>query len=151
MKKRMEVERFIEKINHNPENGCWEWTASVSRDGYGFFSSNGKIRSAHRFSYEFFCGEIPSNLLVLHKCDNPRCVKPSHLFLGTVKDNVRDMVEKKRQSHGSRHWNCRMGVEEIIFIRSRLDLKLKEISEMFGISVKQASRIRRRDQWKHIE
>lgn len=149
--KKSEIERFIEKIRPNPDTGCWEWTAWVNSWGYGFFSGNRKSRLAHRSSYELFCGEIPDDMLVLHKCDNPRCVRPSHLFLGTVKDNSRDMVEKGRQAYGTKNGNCKTSPEVIREIKARQDLKLREISEMFGISIKQASRIRRGEQWKHIE
>lgn len=150
-KKRSEIERFIEKINHNPETGCWEWTAWVNNWGYGFFYGSRKSRLAHRASYELFCGEIPDKMHVLHKCDNPKCVRPSHLFLGTELDNKRDMVEKKRQAYGERNGKSKVNQEIIKTIRERRDLKLREVSEMFGISIMQASRIRRGLQWRHIE
>lgn len=152
MPRKTQTERFIEKINRNPETGCWEWTGWVNNWGYGFFRrGEGKSRLAHRASYELFCGEIPEGLHVLHKCDNPKCVKPSHLFVGTELDNKRDMVEKKRQAYGERNGKSKLTQMIVTEIRSRTDLKLREVSEMFGISIKQASKIRRREQWKHVE
>ncbi len=152
MPKKTQTERFLEKINHNRETGCLEWTGWISNTGYGFFNrGDGKSRLAHRASYELFCGEIPKGLHVLHKCDNPRCVKPSHLFLGTELDNKRDMVKKKRQAYGERNGKSKLTQTLVAEIRSRTDLKLRELSEMFGVSIQQASRIRRKEQWKNLE
>ena len=86
--------RFMEFVSVNLKNGCWEWDGTV-RTGYGRFYVNGKMQSAHRVSWEIHNGPI-NGFLVLHKCDNTSCVNPEHLFLGTQKDNVRDMWEKQR-------------------------------------------------------
>lgn len=79
-------------------SGCWEWRGSKDSDGYGHLE-NWDLRrpeKAHRVSWRIHFGEIPEGIKVLHKCDNPPCVNPDHLFLGTTKDNSRDMVSKKR-------------------------------------------------------
>jgi hypothetical protein len=81
----------------NREEDCWEWTASLFKSGYGKFNLDGKTVKAHRLSWELTNGEIPGDLFVLHKCDNRKCVRPSHLFLGTKKDNADDMWSKGRQ------------------------------------------------------
>lgn len=81
------------------ESGCWEWQNYLDEDGYGQFVE--KDRSpvkAHRFSYEFYIGKIPDGLFVCHDCDNPKCVNPAHLFVGTHQDNMDDMKNKNRQS-----------------------------------------------------
>jgi len=96
------VKRFFDKIEIT--ESCWNWKASKRNKGYGAFvwaDESGKIIQgrAHRFSYEYHIGKIPNKIFVLHKCDNPKCVNPSHLFLGTNKDNVTDMMKK------GRHWN----------------------------------------------
>jgi hypothetical protein len=77
-------------------DGCWEWAASLNDAGYGQMSVNGVPDRAHRISWHIHRGEIPDGLFVLHKCDNRRCVKPDHLFLGTHADNMRDMSRKGR-------------------------------------------------------
>jgi hypothetical protein len=91
------LQRFNKKYVINEVTDCWEWTHSVNNIGYGMFrfSSSG-MRTAHRVSYELFNGPIPKGLAVCHKCDNPKCVNPKHLWAGTLKDNAQDMVAKGR-------------------------------------------------------
>lgn len=92
--------RFGRKIEKDPVSGCWNWTASRHRDGYGWFGPGGRGRAvlAHRWAYENFVGPIPSGLYILHHCDNPPCVNPDHLFVGTQADNVADCIRKGRHA-----------------------------------------------------
>lgn len=83
---------------------CWLWTGGRNPKGYGVFKVSGVgFRGAHRVAWELANGPAPAGLCVLHHCDNPRCVRVDHLFLGTKADNSADMVAKGRQSHGERH------------------------------------------------
>ena len=86
--------RFWSKV-HKTE-GCWLWTASRRRDGYGYISVYGMMSAAHRVAWRLSYGDIPPGLFVLHHCDNKVCVRPDHLFLGTQKDNVHDAISKGR-------------------------------------------------------
>lgn len=80
------------------ENGCWIWDGYVNAGGYGTISWQKRPRRTHRFSWEVHKGAIPEELYVLHRCDNRRCCNPEHLFLGTQKDNMQDMIAKGRQN-----------------------------------------------------
>ncbi|KKN27918.1 hypothetical protein LCGC14_0859730 [marine sediment metagenome] len=86
---------------HKARDGCWLWR-NGSKRGYGGFWFVDKTILAHRFAYEHLVGPIPKDLWVLHHCDQPRCVRPDHLFLGTVLDNVRDAIRKNRWNYERR-------------------------------------------------
>lgn len=89
--------RFSNKYEINEVTDCWEWTASTNNIGYGMFRwETGIMRTAHRVSYELFKGMIPKGKIVCHTCDNPKCVNPDHLWIGTNKDNYEDMKRKGR-------------------------------------------------------
>jgi HNH endonuclease len=91
-------ERFFNKVEVIPFHSCWEWIAAKNPAGYGVFRDEGKGYLAHRWSWLFHFKSLPTNKLVCHKCDNPGCVRPEHLFLGTSFDNVKDMIQKGRQN-----------------------------------------------------
>lgn len=103
-----EIERFWAKVDKlgpivRPELGpCWVWTAGLTGDGYGAFGWGPKCRTgrAHRFAWEIANGSIPKGLCVLHRCDNPKCVRADHLFVGTSADNTRDRHAKGRTARG---------------------------------------------------
>lgn len=104
----MKVEEFHKKYKKTPY--CWIWTGSLKPDGYGCLYYEGKMWIAHRVSYIIHKGKIPKGMFVLHKCDNPSCVNPKHLFIGTNKDNLHDMVMKDRGIF-------KLSVEDVLDIR----------------------------------
>lgn len=89
-------EKFNRHITSKPETGCWLWSGARLKRGYGHMGHDGKYLLAHRVAYELEFGPIPEGLLVLHECDNPTCVRPSHLLTGTHADNTADMLSKGR-------------------------------------------------------
>jgi hypothetical protein len=96
--------RFWAKVNKT--DGCWGWTGASDCRGYGSIRIGGRYEpqvGAHRLSWVIHRGEISEGLFVLHRCDNPNCVRPDHLFLGTHQDNMNDMAEKKRAASGETH------------------------------------------------
>jgi hypothetical protein len=147
------------------DSGCWVWTG-VTTNGYGQISYGGKGRRAHRVSWELHCGTIPDGLLVLHKCDNPPCVNPSHLFLGTHQDNMDDAIEKGRRPTGELHpsrlhpelmsrgednGSAKLTAEQVMAIRDRKGkAKHREIAKEFGIARSTVSTILRGEIWRHL-
>jgi hypothetical protein len=126
---------------------CWSWLRGCYSAGYGQFKAGGKGYAAHRLSYEISVGPIPEGMCVLHKCDNPPCVNPDHLFLGTQKENMQDCVNKKRhfstQTKGSRHPNGKLTDDEVREIRKK-EKKQKEYGEIYGMTQAAISAIQKR-------
>lgn len=132
-------ERFWPKVDKSGD--CWLWLGSTWHYGYGciYVAKPRKAANAHRVSYEMANGPIPKGLFVLHRCDNPRCVRPSHLFLGTQMDNVRDMVNKGRErfSHrGEKHPSVKLSESEVIDIRrqSARGQSQRSIAREYGVT-----------------
>ena len=101
-----------------PNSGCWIWTGTVHGKGYGHIWYNGSCNKAHRVSYEVYVGEIPEGMVVMHRCDNPACVNPDHLILGTNQENMDDRNKKMRQAHGESHSKAKLTDELVRHIRS---------------------------------
>lgn len=102
--------RFWSKVSIGAPDDCWEWQAYATKQGYGKFSIGKKLYMAHRVSYKLTYGDFDQSLDCCHKCDNPRCVNPNHLFLGTTKDNMQDMLSKGRH-YFKRRTHCHKGHE----------------------------------------
>jgi len=152
MTKALPEDRFFKKVLIAPFHECWEWLAYKSWDGYGYFNSGKRNELAHRFSYRMFIGEIPISLCVLHKCDNPSCVNPEHLFIGTNDDNVKDKVQKTRQACGERMNRGSATAEDVAEIRRMHASGIRQscICRLFKISSGSVSKIINGKSWKHI-
>jgi len=122
---------YVEKTS----NGCWEWKGATLRGGYGNMGVNGKTKQTHRLSYELFVGKIPKGLLVCHKCDNPLCCNPEHLFLGTHKTNAEDRVNKNRSSVGEDFPKSKLKEKEVLEIRRYLrnGITHRTLAKMFRV------------------
>lgn len=101
------ADRFWSKVRKGSPSECWEWTRSIGTGGYGKFGIDGVIEGAHRMAWTITNGPIPEGLFVCHSCDNRKCCNPAHLWLGTIQDNLRDMVQKRRHQAGERHYRWR--------------------------------------------
>jgi hypothetical protein len=131
------IERFFRYFPteaERPEQGCWEWKGSTAV-GYGRLTvdpHHGVF--AHRLSYEHFVGPIPEGLWVLHHCDNRRCVRPDHLFVGTPKDNSQDMARKDRSQFGTKHAKAKLTPEAVREIRRDYPaVSLDELGKRYGV------------------
>lgn len=128
-------ERFWPHVEKS--EGCWLWTASKWSYGHGRMSAgNGRDTGAHRVSWEIHYGPIPDGLHVLHHCDNPSCVRPDHLFLGTHADNMRDRDAKGRGTSGERHPFAKLTNVDAEFIRkmAKAGIKQRRLAELFDVS-----------------
>ncbi len=135
-------------------DGCWEWTATKHRQGYGWFNLDGRMTLAHRVAWTFENGPIPTGLCVCHKCDNTGCVRPGHLFLGTYADNIADRHGKGRSRGGSRPGcGAKITESDIAGIKSMLagGSLQREVAKAFGISQSSVSNIVRGKTWRHVK
>ena len=145
------AERMQSKIVPNLKTGCWEWTAKKNCWGYGQITvSNRRNKLAHRISYELRHGPIPDGLWVLHRCDNPGCVNPDHLFLGTHEDNMADRSAKDRHFHGETHPMAKLTDVDVRQIRSTTGVTQREIAEQFGVNRSVICRIRNGSLWAKV-
>lgn len=136
------------------ENGCWNWTGGKDWDGYGALRW-GKEQRAHRVAYILTMGPIPEDMWVLHRCDNPSCCNPFHLFLGDADDNNKDMMRKghNRVAFGENHTASKLTNEQIIEIRrlhSEGNTTQREIAKRFCVGFKAINKIVLGQRWKHL-
>ena len=89
-------ERMLNALQPRSNTGCWEWQGDLTHNGYGRVKVDGKAKRVHRVMWELRHGPIPDGMVVMHKCDNPKCCNPEHLELGTQRENVADMIQKNR-------------------------------------------------------
>ena len=158
-------DRFWAKVQKSDE--CWIWTANRNRRGYGKFCLNKRQEPAHRVVYMLTYGDIPPGAWVLHHCDNPSCVRPDHLYLGTHQDNMRDRQERNRvargDSNGSRtrpdrilhgeqcSW-AKLTIEQIVAIRQEYTttrITLHQLAAKYGVSKSEIHNVVKRKVWNY--
>lgn len=147
--KPVDVESLIDK------NGeCWEWLGKKDRCGYGTFGKNYKGVKAHREMYERHYGKIPEGSILLHSCDNPGCVNPSHLSIGTHQDNQRDKFEKDRQAKGETVGSSKLTEKQVIEMREMYSFRkctYKDLALKYGVSKDTVQKAVRGIYWRHLE
>lgn len=151
MKIRPVETRFWEKVKISEDDKCWEWLAGKFKDGYGVFWFQNHTIRAHRFSWKLHYGYLSDDVLVLHKCDNPICVNPNHLFIGSHQDNMRDKHQKGHTAKGEKCGRSKLTLRQINEIRklySKGKRTQQSLSEQFGITQTQISNIVRFYSWK---
>jgi len=154
-----DAERFWAKVEKTGENGCWEWTAGLS-EGYGDYWFNGTAVRAHRLSYVLHHPLTIDlwehrEILVCHRCDNPKCVNPSHLFLGSYADNNRDKEAKGRGNppKGEKHGHSKLTEDDVREIRTRYangGVLQRQLALEYGVWQRTIGRIINRETWSHI-
>lgn len=130
-------ERFWSKVNKSEGDDCWLWTAATNEGDYGRIKVGERYENAHRIAWSLTHGPISVGLNVLHRCDTPRCVRPSHLFLGTHLDNMRDMYQKgrRRAASGARNGRSKLTLEQARQIRySESVVADSQLARHYGIS-----------------
>lgn len=153
------IHRFWTKVDKSPGFGpdydCWKWTGGIFGGDYGQFNWLGKPQGAHRASWIIHYGDIPPKMEVCHKCDNPICVNPEHLFLGTHKENMADRERKGRRTppRGSRNGKAKLTEKQVIEIKKELKegkISGSELARQYGVTKTQISLIKLGKSWNHI-
>ena len=150
-KPRCPAKRFWRRWKEFPFHECWEWVGARDKRGYGNFSASRKRWViAPRYSWFLTHGTIPDGLCVLHRCDNPGCVRPDHLFLGTHKDNSADMIAKNRQKRPQKAKNWKLNYEKAeLFRRLYTDgTSIMDIAKKFGLSRGGVAKVISGERWK---
>jgi hypothetical protein len=145
---------FIKRLRPVPETGCLEWTGSKTRTGYGRIRVGPKLYLSHRYAFMLALGDIPEGQCVCHQCDNPACCNPEHLFLGTQRENVADMMAKGRQHNrtGSKNSCAKLTEKDVIEIREACasGAKQADMARKYNVSQVAISLIVLRKKWVHV-
>lgn len=148
-------EEFLACVQKGDPGACWPWTGARQRQGYGICSYGGQGWLTHRLAFFLFTGTHPGELCVCHRCDNPPCCNPTHLFLGTQADNTRDMVEKGRERHpfGSAHGRAKLADADVIAILDAYHVhgeNLRTIASRYPVHKHSVRSIVRGESWLHL-
>lgn len=148
-----DLDRFWSKVRIASDTDCWQWQRYTDRDGYGQFYVNGRRRPAHRWLMEQ-TQLVDPDMFVCHHCDNPGCVNPHHLFLGTPAENTQDMIQKQRQARGERKPNARLTPAAVQDIRSHARKgyhgNIRQLAEKYDVSISSIHHVLCGLKWQHV-
>lgn len=144
------TERFWARITKT--DNCWTWNGATDTSGYGLLEVENKTRAVHRLSWELHYGSIPNGLGVFHKCDNRICIRPSHLFIGTARDNVADRDRKGRQAIGKRNARTKLMPTQIRQIRELFvkGVSYSALGRKFSVDAKTIWCVINGKSWKYV-
>lgn len=144
---------YLRRWSCTTETGCWEWQRYRQSKGYGMLWDGSRDVVASRIVFEVFKGPIPDSYLVCHSCDNRGCVNPEHLWLGTPKDNMHDMIQKGRDRHekGEHSSRAKLTDEDVRCIRENHErIPYSQLARMFGVSAGAVKSAACCKTWKHL-
>lgn len=154
------IQKFWGNVDHGPIDRCWKWRGLTHPAGYGVIDlpfGEARYLKPHRLAYYLAFRQHPADLFVCHRCDNPPCCNPAHLFLGTAADNARDMIDKGRSLKGEIHYKTRLTNEAVLDIRATARLgrrrrggNIAEIAAKYGVIDKTIYHILKRLRWSHL-
>jgi hypothetical protein len=143
-------QRLMTKIKIDESTGCWEWTGCKIRGGYGLAWDGKKMKVAHRLSYEIHRGPIKNGMIACHVCDNPACINPDHLFLGSQAENIADMITKGRLVSGSDRYNSKLTEADVRAILGAKGITQQRLADQYGVNRSLISNIRCGRAWKQL-
>lgn len=145
------IDRFMSKVSKTET--CWIWNGMTDKQfGYGLFGVRDRIMKAHKVSWVMHRGNVPAGMFVCHRCDNPRCVNPEHLFIGTPKENTQDALEKNRMLKGEKNGQHKLTAAQVLAIRARSAAgeTRESLAAEFDVWSACICKIVKRQRWKHI-
>ena len=140
---RLRFWKYVQKTD-----GCWNWTGLKNELGYGRLNADGKDAKASRLAWVLHYGQIPKGIEVCHRCDNPSCVRPDHLFLGSHAANLKDAKRKGRINRGSKVWTAKLDENDVRRIRQLYPARTqRSIATEYGVSTAEIYHIVHREKW----
>lgn len=150
----MNIDELLDKAMPITESGCFVWTMYANKKGYGRIAYKRRMWLTHRLSWHLAYGYLPSDKMVCHKCDNPSCINPNHLFLGDAKINTKDMDDKGRRKpmRGESHGMAKLTESDVIDIRQCIKdgISLETISQAWGVTKSMIGMIKNGHNWRHL-
>lgn len=155
-RKKSIIGRLLKYIKVNEVTGCWEWQGSCNTTGlhYARLRINGVGVLCHRLTFKLFSGNIPGNMLVLHHCDNPPCINPKHLFLGSYSDNIKDALDKNRMARGEKNGRSKLTDNKVLSIRKKHstgEYTLEGLAIEYSVDQHTIFDVIKRRTWNHVE